>query len=90
LEDISFSHRELVDDRMKFLTYVAKTNVEFLIVPHEDHVAKSIASMYVSPMISKLAREMSENPSTRIVHDVNYDMYELPNSVRMLAIQKAE
>jgi len=90
LEDISFSHRELVDDRTKFLTYVAKTNVEFLIVPHEDHVAKSIASMYVSPMISKLAREMSENPSTRIVHDVNYDMYELPNSVRMLAIQKAE
>ncbi len=77
LADISFSRRNLVEDRTLFLKYLVDTKVRYLVMPHEGHKAESIATKYISPMIASLSGELAANPAVHSIADSGYVMYDV-------------
>lgn len=77
LADISYARPQLVEDRELFLKFLSDTRVKYLIMPNARHKSTSDATKFVSPMITKLARQLNAMPARHVVTDSNYDMYDV-------------
>lgn len=71
---VSFTHPEYVNDRMRFLRFLADNRIDFLIMPHAD-IDRTIT--HITPTMQRIGDEIAREPGVAITKDRNYDLYDL-------------
>lgn len=90
LVDISFERPQLVEDRELFLRFLAETRVKYLIMPNTQNKSTSNTAESVSPMITKLTRQLATIQARHVITDASYDMYDVSHlNESILARQSA-